>query len=339
MNPINYLLSRVYLKIYWLWRFLFFINFISKNKFKVKIISVGNISAGGTGKTPMVQLLSQKLTKNKISHCIVSRGYKKTIKGLAVVSNNKKVIAHIGDSGDEPYMLAQTLLHTPVVVGNKKDAINLAIKSFNPQLILLDDGFQSLKIKRDYDIVLIDASKSLNNYKLLPWGFLREPLSALNRAKAVVYTKTNFKAQDFSGLKNIINKNINAGTSVFESTFEQTIKKYSFKNKVFNDKNIKQPGFFVGCSGVSNNGLFKKMVLDGWPTKNTFFSFSDHHNYSIQDIKDIKKELNKSKKSPLITTKKDFYKIYKQFKKYDLYILDVEHKIKDIDSLVDLLTK
>lgn len=339
MNPINYLLSKFYLKIYWLWRFLLFINFIPKHKFKVKIISIGNISVGGAGKTPMVQLLSQKLTKNNISHCVVSRGYKKTTKGLAIVSNNQKVVSHIDESGDEPYMLAQTLLHTPVVVGNKKDAIDLAIKSFNPQLILLDDGFQSLKIKRDCDIVLIDASKSLNNYNLLPFGFLREPLSALNRANAVVYTKTNFKAQGFLGLKNIVNKNINAGTSVFESTFEQTIKKFSFKNKSFNDKNIKQPGFFVGCSGVSNNALFKKMVLESWSTKNTFFSFSDHHNYSMQDIKDIKKELNKSKKSSLITTKKDFYKIYEQFKKYDLFILDVEHKIKDVDSLVSLLTK
>ena len=339
MNPINYLLSKVYLKIYWLWRFLLFINFIPKYKFKVKIISIGNISVGGSGKTPMVQLLSQKLTKNNISHCVVSRGYKKTTRGLAIVSNNQKVVSHIDESGDEPYMLAQTLLHTPVVVGNKKDAIDLAIKNFNPQLILLDDGFQSLKIKRDCDIVLIDASKLLNNYNLLPFGFLREPLSALNRANAVVYTKTNFKAQDFLGLKNVINKNINTGTSIFESTFEQTIKKFSFKNKSFNDKNIKQPGFFVGCSGVSNNALFKKMVLESWSTKNTFFSFSDHHNYSMQDIKDIKKELNKSKKSCLITTKKDFYKIYEQFKKYDLFILDVEHKIKDVDSLVGLLTK
>ena len=339
MNPINYFLSKVYLKIYWLWRFLLFINFIPKNKFKVKIISIGNISAGGSGKTPMVQLLSQKLTKNNISHCIVSRGYKKTTKGLAAVSNNQKVISRIEESGDEPFMLAQTLLHTPVVVGNKKDAINLAIKNFNPQLILLDDGFQSLKIKRDCDIVLIDASKSLNNYKILPWGFLREPLSALSRANAVVYTKTNFKAPGFSDLKNIINKNINVGTSVFESTFEQTIQKYSFKNKAFNNKNIKQPGCFVGCSGVSNNALFKKMVLKSWSTKNTFFSFSDHHNYSKQDIRDIKKELNKSKKSCLITTKKDFYKIYEQFKKYDLFVLDVEHKIKNVASLVNLLKK
>ena len=127
MNLINYLLSKVYLKIYWLWRFLLFINFIPKNKFKVKIISIGNITAGGSGKTPMVQLLSQKLTKNNISHCIVSRGYKKTTKGLAVVSNNQKVISRIDEAGDEPFMLAQTHHHTPEEDGNKKAAINLAI--------------------------------------------------------------------------------------------------------------------------------------------------------------------------------------------------------------------
>lgn len=214
INLVKFVLSVFYLVFYLSWRFLFFIKLIPQKKFDVKIISVGNIGAGGTGKTPMVQLLSQGLSKQNISHCIVSRGYKKKVKGLTIVSNNNKIISNIESSGDEPFMLAKTLPGTPVLVGNKSDAIKVAINKFNPQFILLDDGFQSLRIKRDYNIVLIDLSKSINNYKILPTGYLREPLFCLKRANIVIYTKTNYNTKNSHSIKNIITKNLNFNTAV-----------------------------------------------------------------------------------------------------------------------------
>ena len=177
--------------VYLLWRCLFNFGIIPQKKFNTKIVSIGNISIGGTGKTPMIETISKELTTNNISHCIVSRGYKKKIKGTLIVSNKEEIIASIEQSGDEPFMLAHSLKNIPIIVGDKSKSIEIAIKKFKPQLILLDDGFQSLKIKRDCDIVLVDLSREFNHYKLLPLGFLREPISSLKRASLIIFTKSN----------------------------------------------------------------------------------------------------------------------------------------------------
>ena len=95
--------------VYWLWRCLLNLGIIQQKTFNTKIVSIGNISIGGTGKTPMIETISKELTKNNVSHCIVSKGYKKKIQGTVVVSNQQKIISSIEQSGDEPFMLAHSL--------------------------------------------------------------------------------------------------------------------------------------------------------------------------------------------------------------------------------------
>ena len=112
------------------------------------------------------------------------------------------------------------------------------------------------------------------------------------------------------------------------------LKKFCFETDSFQSNNIIIPDFFIGISGLANNCLFKKMVLSKWDSKNMFLSYPDHHNYSNQDIQRIKQDLKTRAGSAVITTRKDFYKIYKKLRQYDLFILDVEHKIDDTHSLI-----
>tara|TARA_B100001996_G_scaffold28777_1_gene22018 strand:+ start:392 stop:1411 length:1020 start_codon:yes stop_codon:yes gene_type:complete len=333
----KYKLSKLYFLVYWLWRSLLNFGIIQQKTFNTKIVSIGNISIGGTGKTPMIETISKELTKNNISHCIVSRGYKKKIKGTVIVSNQQEIISSIEQSGDEPFMLAHSLKNIPIIVGDKSQSIEIAIKKFKPQLILLDDGFQSLKIKRDCDIVLVDLSREFNYYKLLPLGFLREPISSLKRASLIIFTKSNKSIIESEKIKNLVLKNINNSVKVYNSNLEEQIKRYDFEKQCFINDTIDVKNSFVACAGLANNHLFKNMIEEKYPTNNIFYLYPDHHNYNAQDIIDIKESLKQINSKILVTTKKDFYKLYSQFKDYHIYILDIKHDIKDKSEIIDFI--
>lgn len=310
---------------------------IQQKTFNTKIISIGNITLGGTGKTPMIETISKELTINNISHCIVSRGYKKQIKGTLIVSNEKEIIASIEQSGDEPFMLAHSLKNIPIIVGDKSKSIEIAIKKFKPQLILLDDGFQSLKIKRDCDIVLVDLSREFNHYKLLPLGFLREPISSLKRASLIIFTKSNKSIIGSEKIKNMVLKNINNSVKFYNSNLEEQIKRYDFEKQCFINDTIDLKNSFVACAGLANNQLFKNMIEEKYPTNNIFYLYPDHHNYNAKDILDIKESLKQINSQTLVTTKKDFYKLYSEFKNYHIYILDVKHTLQDKSEIIDFI--
>lgn len=144
------------------------------------VISVGNLSVGGSGKTPFVILLGELLKKRNLSFDILSRGYGRATRGVALVDPG----GSSRDFGDEPLLLARRL-EVPVIVGEARYEAGVAAeKQFGPQLHLLDDGFQHRALARDFDIVLVTAEDARD--QLLPQGRLREPLGSLHRADAVV---------------------------------------------------------------------------------------------------------------------------------------------------------
>ena len=191
----KYLLSKLYLFLLELRYILYKYKVFKIYKFNTPIISVGNIELGGTGKTPMAILISQQLTELNINHVIVSRGYKKEKNGLIILnSTSTKQIYSAHECGDEPLLLSNKLKDIPIVVSeNKIDAIKIAQIKFNPKIIILDDGFQSLKIAKTLNVVLINSLKTINQFQLFPNGYLREPLWALKRADLIIMTKTNIK--------------------------------------------------------------------------------------------------------------------------------------------------
>ena len=208
----------------------------------VFVIGVGNISAGGSGKTPFVKLLSKRLETKNLKPCIVSRGYKKKSPGEIIINGNNIDSLVAQNVGDEPFMLAKELPHLSVYVGNKLKNIKQIDRKKIFSHAIIDDGYQTFSIKKDYNVLLIDLSVSLKKYRLLPVGFLREPLSEIKRANLIVFTKTNLCSDSDLKVKKIF--------------FEKYI---NFKKQSVIDSSIKTKLFSAvkkKLTLVQNNGFF-----------------------------------------------------------------------------------
>ncbi len=154
----------------------------------VRIISVGNLTVGGTGKTPVTIHLAACLKDRGMRVAILSRGYRRTTRGARVVSDGERLLMSPQEAGDEPCLMAQRLRGVHLVVSEKRTAgAELLKERFGPDVILLDDGFQHLAIKRDLDIVLIDGRQLSENPRVLPSGPLREPPDSLKRADIILF--------------------------------------------------------------------------------------------------------------------------------------------------------
>lgn len=205
-GPLLALLSIVYSYLMHVRAWFFLVGVLPSESCGSFVVSVGNIQAGGTGKTPIVSFLARRWRAH-LRLGIVSRGYRRKTKGSLRVepsssSADGQKLSAAEKFGDEPLWLAQSLADgkgtvVPVQVGEKRiDAARDLIAAEGVKLILLDDGFQHLAIRRSFDIVLIDASVEDWHWRVLPWGRLREPLSALSRADAIILTKTESVSPD-----------------------------------------------------------------------------------------------------------------------------------------------
>ena len=186
--PLSFLYGMIMRVRYGLYR----IGLLSSYRASVPVISVGNIVAGGTGKTPMVDFLVRYLSGQGIRCAVVSRGYGGNYrqKVARVVDADGTVKMTAAECGDEPYLLARRNPQVPVYVARKRMLGVQAAERDGVELILLDDGFQHLAVQRDVDIVLLDAKRPFGNGRMLPAGILREPRPALRRADMVVMTRT-----------------------------------------------------------------------------------------------------------------------------------------------------
>ncbi len=195
---------------------LYRLGIIKQVKLKQSVISVGNITVGGTGKTPAVMQIARVLLTHERHPAVVSRGYGRRDENvLTVVSDGKMVLADPGTGGDEPVLIGSKVLGVPVVAASDRlQAAQYAHEKFRNDTVILDDGFQHIRLARDLDIVLVDAVDPFGNGKLFPAGILREPLSALRRADVVVITHAD-RAADLPALRKAISRH--TGARIFTS--------------------------------------------------------------------------------------------------------------------------
>jgi tetraacyldisaccharide 4'-kinase len=158
-----------------------------------KVVSVGNLTAGGTGKTPMVVYLCRRMMEMGLSVAVLTRGYKGRKEGeTLIVSDGKGAVVDQMECGDEPALISRLVPGVPVVMGSDRyGAGMLAVERFTPDVVVLDDGFQHMALERDLDILLMDALHPFGNGKVVPAGYLREPSSAAARADIVVLTRSD----------------------------------------------------------------------------------------------------------------------------------------------------
>lgn len=298
-----YILSLIYGTILQFRAVLYKKKILRSKRLPCKVISIGNITAGGTGKTPVTVLLAEMLDTQGIKPVIISRGYKgKAEKKGGIVSNGREILMSSAKSGDEPFMMVQRLKNIPVIVGrNRIKSGNLALRHFNPDLILLDDGFQHLKLKTDINIVLIDSSSPFGNNHIIPRGMLREPLSALSRGDIFIFTR--FNGQNL--LSHRIIKKFAKNKPVFTSCHIPYIYKIINKTNSNLQADIKGAGA-VAFSGIAKNEDFLETVKGFGCSIIKSFGFPDHHPYSDQDINSITNTTKKVHADILVTTEKDY---------------------------------
>ena len=280
-------------------------NIFKIHKFPVPVISIGNITTGGTGKTPFAIHLA-KLLKNQYNKiAVVSRGYHRKSKGLIVVSDGKGNIGSVEQCGDEPVLIANKLPEAVVIVSeNRVKGVARAIDDFSCDLILLDDAFQHRRIHRDCDIVLINKKAPLANDFMIPAGSLREPLSQLKRAEVIIFTHSDNNINEDDSTQ--LNKYYSG--PFFRSTFSPEY----FLDPVCGEKylpdQIQGKAAVVFC-GIAQPQLFKYMLDKQGIEIRDMVVFSDHYYYMENDIAKITKNAMKLNCDFIITTEKDLVKI------------------------------
>ena len=284
------------------------------------VISIGNLTVGGTGKTPMTIYVAELVKRMGYKVVVISRGYK----GLAektggIVSDGKTIFMKADKAGDEPFMIADRLKNIPVVVGkNRFNAGMMAFNSFKPDVIVLDDAYQHLQLERDINLVLLDNSCPFGNHHLLPRGTLRESLSSLARGDAFVLTRSDTAKKPENKISSVI-KSYAGSKPVFKAIHKpyiyKVIKGGTFLSQITEESSYKHSFEFLQgrrvfvFSGIARNKDFYNTVR-GFKCKVTCFSeFADHYRYTDRDLNTILQSAKKSKADFVITTEKDYARI------------------------------
>ncbi|MEA1927729.1 MAG: tetraacyldisaccharide 4'-kinase [Candidatus Auribacterota bacterium] len=280
------------------------------------VISVGNITLGGTGKTPVVERLGKLLHSRGRKVAIISRGYrrktgprwrrfKEKLGGAPttrVVSDGRNILLNSRVAGDEPYMLATNLEGVPVVINrNRYKGALYAIRRLKADTIILDDGFQHVGLKRDLDIVLIDAGTPFGNHHLFPWGILREPLRNLSRADLLLLTKAADGEQD--DLKRELRK-YNDRARILECRHKPVFL-YDVRTSLKTSLDYIRGMKAATLAGIARPEGFEKTLSDLGVQVVYSRYFVDHHIYSQQELIDVLNKASRKGAEILLTTEKD----------------------------------
>ncbi|MGL4254256.1 MAG: tetraacyldisaccharide 4'-kinase [Fusobacteriaceae bacterium] len=298
----------------------------------LEIFCVGNITVGGTGKTPAVQFFVKKLEKMGKKVAVVSRGYKgKRKNDPLLVSDGIKIFASPKESGDEPYIHALNL-KSPIIVSKDRYAgCKFAKKHFNVDAVVLDDGFQHRKLKRDRDIVLIDATNPFGWGALLPKGTLREDFKkAASRAGEFIITKADLVSErEVEKIKRYLKQQEKKPVSVAKHGV----------TSLCDAKGNAKPLFWVAgkrvllFSGLANPLNFEKTVISLNPQYIERVDFMDHHDFKEKDLEMVRKKAEQIRADFIITTEKDFVKFPKDLKIPNLYVLKIEFTMLEDNTL------
>ena len=322
-----YLLSLFYWGVVFCRNLFYTLNFFIVHKINCKVVSIGNLTLGGTGKTPMVIFLADLFKSLDKKVAVLSRGYGRGTKGMLLVSRGDgDVLCKWEDCGDEPYMIANKLKGVPVLVDENRYRGGLYLsENFNPDIIIMDDGFQHRALHRDIDIVLVNGGDSIRNHRLLPYGILREPWKNIIRADAVIITKKKPSP--------LIKRKIDE-TSLPQlyARYIPTVRyPYSFSSKKMLNKRI----FII--SGLGNPEFFEKTVEDLGYEICGVKNYPDHYHYKRSDLNKVELLARKSGASQILTTEKDWVKLKELKPDITFGIIDIDIRIQDEETLKKII--
>lgn len=301
-----------------------------KMELKCPVISVGNIVLGGTGKTPAVEMLVRMLTTSGYRTAILSRGYRrkptKATANFGIVSDGRTILLGSEESGDEPQQLARNLSEAAVLVGKDRFLTgNIALNKFDCDVIILDDGYQHISLKRNMDIVVINARQPFGNGCLLPIGSLREPKNSLNRANLFLLTHVD-ESTNLENLKQEL-KSFNPTAPIVESTHSPL-----YLRNIMTEEHVELK-FLAGrdifsLSSIGYPQSFENTLRNLGANLQDSFQFPDHHRYSLKEINKICCLVQEKGVNTIVTTQKDAMRL-EQFRNSFF-----KHSIENILALV-----
>ena len=292
------------------------LGWFRREKMDCFVISLGNVTVGGTGKTPTAQRLASDIRDMGYRVVILNRGYRAKWHGkIGIVSDGKRLHMSAAEAGDEAFMLAKHLPQVPVLIGAERAVTGrYAIEHFGAEVAILDDGYQHWQLERDMDILLVDAVNVFGNGYILPRGTLREPISHISRADVCLLTKVDQAAE---GSREYI---------------RDTVAKYNSKAQIV--ESIHQPRCFIplsewyvdiagdgidvslmkgrkvmAVSAIGNPASFEQTLSDLDVVIIESLRYPDHHDYNMQEMGDILRQAERMGAEAIIITEKDAVKI------------------------------
>ena len=310
LSPILFPLSLLYGLIIYIRNRLYDFQILKSNQFKIPLILVGNITVGGTGKTPHIEYLVN-LLKSDFNIAALSRGYKRKTKGFLLASNESTA----QEIGDEPRQIKQKFPDINVAVDESRtNGINQLMKQNKDlDVILLDDAYQHRKVSANLSILLIDYSRPINKDFILPLGNLREHAFEKRRAQIIIVTKSPGDMQPID--RRMMYNDIKP--SPFQHVFFTTFEYGNLKSVFDNTENINISDFqdnnIILVTGIANPKPFKEYIVEKISKKIEVLEYSDHYDFKESDFKHIEQKFNAvdSKHKIIITTEKDAMRLQK----------------------------
>ena len=332
LTPFTFPLSLVYGSIIWIRNKLYDLDWVPSSAFDIPIISVGNITTGGSGKTPLVMYLADLLQKNGKNPGIVSRGYGRNSQGMVTVHNGKELITDVENSGDEPFLMASVLKTVPVVVcEDRREGISHLIKNISADVIIMDDGFQHRRVRRDLDIVTISANDQNEDYRLLPWGKLREPLQNISRANTAIFTRTN----NYNPPELLPSIKPFFKGELLLSTQHLTLMKY---DKEGYQKSLPPEDILFAFCGIGEPKSFFDSIAKLGLKSGGKRIFRDHKEYTMSVIKELSDQIKSSNCKGIITTEKDLVKLPDNFlDEFEIYVIKIEMEFEIEGIVLDIV--
>lgn len=289
--------------------FLYYRGWFAQRKLPVPVLSVGNLTLGGTGKTPVVILFAEWLLAQGKRVAILSRGYRRTSTDpYLLVSNGERLLVGPSEAGDEPFLMAQRCPKAIVAVGADRYELGYwVLDRFPIDCLVLDDGFQHLGLYRDVNLLLVDATDAEGLAALVPAGRLREPLRAATRATAIVVTRADIPAH----VTDVCHR-LEAAIGPIPAPIQVVFRPESLVSVV---SGASQPLSWskgktaVLCSGVGHAGSFRTLVETIGIEVLDEVAYGDHHAYTSQDVEQLRARASELQAELVMTTEKDAGKL------------------------------
>ena len=335
------LLSFIYLFGWWIRKTAYRSGFFARKRLACPVISVGNLTTGGTGKTPVVIALASHFCQEGKRVAVLSRGYRRKGLGqsLVWVSDGQKLLVTPEEGGDEPVLIAQSCPQAAVIVSADRYRAGLEVlREFHPDILILDDGYQRrFQLHRDLDILVIDGINPFSTGWVLPAGLLREPLEALEEADVLVLNKVN-QARSPEDIKTVLHKH-NPRAYLVESRYHPV-----GLRDLETGKEIKA-GFLdrmsVGAfSGVASPLSFIRTLAEFKVLVRHAYTLKDHYPYTREKMDEILEDAKLRGLGCLVTTQKDAVKLPKNMKtEIPILALDIQFEVSGGKNQWDMVLK